>query len=306
MIKTTIIIGSSDDDLHIAANNKLLLINPQWSYICEEKPLKYGFSLGTPYILIRMLKIIENQNKWYYELKLDEKSTVYALTSANNNIASETESVMIDRFRSLLKSGDRTFFEALFFHLISGIMKSDALRKITIWGIMPSSGITLNKDMLEIKERCRYLTNGRNQKPLLLRHTPVEKSRHTNPRDRLNIGAKKHLESIQINPEYRGKIVGKTVCILDDYVTNGCSFEAVRNLLMAAGAEKVYFVALGRFRKGALGVYQKEEYYIEGNIYGNNYLSTRTSIDSEFGRNGNYNHEAREEVENIYEILKSD
>ncbi|OJG83688.1 hypothetical protein RV14_GL000922 [Enterococcus ratti] len=303
LLKTTIIVGSSDTDLYLAANNKLLLINPSWSYIQEEKAKKYGFSLDTPSTLIKMLKIIENQNSWYYELDLDDKSTVYALTAANNKDAQENESVMINRFRNLLKSGDRTYFEALFFHLISGIMKSDELRQISIWGIMPSSGLALNEDMLEIKERCRYLTNVKNKNPLLTRHTAVEKSRTTEHGRRLEIGAKKHLDSIKLNPVYKGKLEGKTVCILDDYLTNGSSFEAVRNLLMKAGAEKVYFVAFGRFKRGLLGIYQKENYYIERDVYSDNYVALLSSKDSEFGCNGVYNEDARTEVDNIYKIL---
>lgn len=306
LLKTTVVIGSSDDDLHLAANFKLLLINPGWSYIKEEKPIKYGLTIDNPEMILQMVDIIANQQHWFFYLPIDEKTDLYALTSANNNSATEEEGIIIDGFRNLLKNGNRhNYFEALFFHFISGIMKSDDLRKIDIWGIMPSSSTTLNPDVLEIKERCRYLTGKRSTEPLFIRHTQVQKSHRTPYDERMCIGASKHLGSININPYYRTKLHGKTVCILDDYVTNGASFEALRNLLLKAGVAKIIFVAIGRFKRGAMGIYQKEDYTISGDIFSPNYTYELTSRDPYFGDSAKYDSESKGEVKNIYDILNN-
>lgn len=305
LLKTTIVIGSSDEDLHLATNFKLLLINPGWSYIQDSKPLKYGLTLDSPKKAIQMLAIIENQQNWYFKLEIDEMTDLYALTSANNNSATNEESLVIDGFREFLKHGDRNYYEALFFHFISGVMKSDDLRNIQLWAIMPSSGSTLNSDMIELKERCRYLTGRYHTEPLFIRHTPVKKSHNTRFNERLLVGASKHLDSININPFYKGKLKGKTVCILDDYVTNGISFESLKNLLIAAGVEKIIFVAVGRFRKAPYGIYQKENYTISGDIFSPNYTYELTFKDSSYGDNATYYLESKTEVENIYNILNS-
>ena len=191
----------------------------------------------------------------------------------------------------------------MLFRSISGVMKSDDLRKIDIWGIMPSSGSTLNEDMLEIKERCRYLTGKRVREPLFIRHTVVPKSHYTSHDERMRIGSSKHLDSININPYYRGKLSGKTVCILDDYVTNGPSFEALRNLLLKAGVARVIFVAIGRFRRGSEGVYQKEDYQILGDVFSSNYTYELISKDPYFGMRAKYDLASKHEVENIHGIL---
>lgn len=302
-LKTTIVIGANDNDLFLATTYKLLYLYPVWDSKEQEKAIKYGFHIDNFNKLFECIKIIENQTKFYYTLEIDEKTTLYALTSANDNIATQNESQMIAKFKKVLKEGDRTDFQALFFHMISSIMKSDNLRKIDIWGIMPSSSTRLNDDMLEIKDRCRYLTNRRMKKDVFIRHTAVTKSHQTSYEIRRNVGAKKHLDSIMINPELKGRLKGKTVCILDDYVTNGISFEALRNLLLNEGVEKIYFFAFGRFKRGQMGIYQKEDYIISGDAYTKNYTYELVSVDKNFGDHGVYDHSAREEVDNIKNIL---
>lgn len=303
LLRTTIVVGSIDYDLFLATQFKLLFIQPQWTEKKEDKASYYGFHVKSIDDLDKYIKILDNQTEFYYKLKIDEKATLYALTSANTYGVDLDESQMIDKFRSVLKEGNRSEFEALFLHLISSVMKDEDLRKIDIWGVMPSSDCELNSDMVEIKERCRYLTAKRMKEAIFIRHTGVNKSHFTSPDERLRIGASKHLESIMINPYYRTRLKGKTVCILDDYITNGISFEALRNLLIAAGVEKIYFFAFGRFKKGPLGVYQKEDYRIEGDIFSDTYRFQLESRDSNFGDNGILNDKAKIEVRNIKKIL---
>ena len=119
----------------------------------------------------------------------------------------------------------------------------------------------------------------------------------------MRIGSSKHLDSININPYYRGKLSGKTVCILDDYVTNWPSFEALRNLLLKAGVARVIFVAIGRFRRGSEGVYQKEDYQILGDVFSSNYTYELISKDPYFCMRAKYDLASKHEVENIHGIL---
>lgn len=131
-----IIVGSSDEDLHLAASNKILLINPGWSEKQDEKPQKYAVTLFNPYSLLIAIKLIENQNTWYFQMQVDEKTSILALTSANtlNYHVGKSEKEVLEGFNDSLKSGDRKWFNTLFFHLISGVMKDQILRETDIWG----------------------------------------------------------------------------------------------------------------------------------------------------------------------------
>lgn len=303
--KDYILVGSSDDDLILAANKRMLIINPGWSVKQDEKPARYGITLNTPFQLLEAIRLIANQNNWYFKLEVPDGTQVLALTSANtmNHDVNTSEREVLDGFKDLLKSGDRKYFNSLYFHLISGVMKNPELRDVEVWGTFPTSSSTkVNEELEELKERCRYLTGRRMTEPLFKRHTTVSKSRGTDEDERLSIGCKKHFDSIVLNNYYKQKnrIRGKVVCVLDDYLTNGISFETARNLLLSAGAKKVILVGLGRYRKGAQGRYQHEVYNLNGNITspGYNYeLISRQNL------LGGYNPQARDEVRRIYEIL---
>jgi hypothetical protein len=250
---------------------------------------------------LKLLDSLIIKTDGYYELEVDENTTVLALTSANtfNRNVGQTEKEILEGFEALLKSGDRKYFNTLYFHLISGIMKSQELRNVDIWGTFTTSSGNLNEELEELKERCRYLTNKRMNEPLFIRHTAVGKSRET-LETRLSEGCKKHFDSIVLNPFYSRRVKGKVVCVIDDYTTNGISFEAARNLLFNAGASKVILIALGTYKKGTNGIIQHEVYDFSGNITepGYNYtLKTRENL------NGEYDAHARDEVRRIYEIL---
>lgn len=298
--KNIIFIGSSDEDLYLTAPKKVLIINPGWSVKKGGLPAKYSITLESPLQLLEAIKIIANQNKWYFELDIDENTKLLALTSANTYNKDTTEVEILEGFQRLLKSGDRKYFNTLYFHLISGVMKNDLLREVGLWGNFPSSTGKMNEEIEELKERCRYLTGLKMKEPLFIRHTTVPKSHHTDHHTRLSEGCTKHFDSIHLNPYYSKRIKGKVVCVIDDYTTNGISFETARNLLFNAGAKKVILLALGRYKKGREGIYQYENYEFKGDITTNKYGYKLLSREYIYG---NYDDSAREEVKRIYEIL---
>lgn len=296
-----ILVGSSNDDLYLASNKRILIINPGWSVIQEEKPARYGITLQKPEQLFEAIRIIDNQNRWYFKLEVDPKTTVLALTSANTYNRDTTEREVLEGFEKLLKSGDRSYFNTLYFHLISGVMKSAELRNVDRWGTFPTSSGETNQEVEELKERCRYLTGKKMNDPIFIRHTRVDKSRHTPYETRISEGCVKHFDSIVLNPYYAKRIKGKTVCVIDDYMTNGISFETARNLLIKAGASRIILVALGRYKRGQNGVYQHEVYNLNGDITEPGYQYSRKLKENLIGE---YDDRAREEVRKIYEILK--
>lgn len=295
-----ILVGSSDDDLILAANKKMLIINPGWSVIQETKPARYGITLERPEQLFEAIRLIDNQNRWYFQLEVDQTTNVLALTSANTFNRDETEVTILKGFERLLKSGDRRYFNTLYFHLISGVMKSNELKKVDIWGIFPSSSGEINNELEELKERCRYLTGKQRSQPLFIRHTIVNKSRNTDRQVRLEQGCTKHFDSIKLNPYYSKKIKGNVVCVIDDYITNGISFETARNLLLKAGASKIILIALGRYKRGVNGIYQYENYNLIGDISETDYQYKFKKRDRLIGE---YDEGAREEINRMYEIL---
>lgn len=296
-----VVIGNKDKDFEMAVNYKILYLVPTWCKEVCSKSLKYGIPINNLEQLKHLIRTIENQNSWYYEEELPDGTKVYSLISAMTMLRDVTseEKELVSGFEDFLKRGKVDYYEILYYHFLASISNKQEFRDINYWGIAPSSGVNLNADMLNFKDRARYMMKSKSSKAndnLIYRHTAVDKS-HTKSSDvREKIGAELHFDSIHLSPNYNLK--GKNICIFDDYLTHGNTFEAIRNLLRKAGANKIIFVSLGRFRKPH---YIYQHYEITGNVYtpgGFNYkLSNREYIPYRCNNN------ARGEVRNLHEIF---
>ncbi|GAE36468.1 phosphoribosyltransferase [Halalkalibacter akibai] len=297
-----ILVGSNEDDMRMAASTKTVLLTPKWSDVKDPGPIKYGLGIPTPKTLYKVIQIIKNQKVWFYHLDLNDRSTVYSLTSANSRgDISKSEREIVDGFRDSLKKGNRKYFKVLQLHFLASLIHNPMFKEVDIWSVMPSSSTDINEDLWALKERARILMGKRLVNPLFIRHTEIKKSHHyTNITDRLYCD--RHFQSIKINPEYRNKIKGKVICVLDDYLTNGTSFESIRTLLIKAGAKKIILVSLGRFRRGSGIEYYKQDYNIAGDVFTQNYSY---ELIEEIDISGEYNPQARNEIENLYSLIYS-
>lgn len=265
-----IIIGTSDQDMYLASNNKIPLINPLWEHTTDGIK-KYGMPINSIKKLQKYLTIYESSTTWFEKIEVDNKSTVFSLMSAKTMPSVSryrtNELELVNGFHDLLKNGDNSkpYIDILYYYLSAIIAKQKDLRQITDWAIFPSSGLTLNSEMLKLKERLRYLMNGKKNFPLLIRNTVVTKSHAMDYTARLHCD--RHFNSINLSPDYQGKLNGRVVCLLDDYLTNGTSFETARNLLLHENVSHIYFIALGSFEK----TYIKQDYELSGDLYTPNY-----------------------------------
>jgi hypothetical protein len=309
-----VVIGVKDQDFYLANHNKLLQIVPTWyKSNIDARSLKYGITINNFEQLYAFCETIYNQNYWYSSNKLDDSTYIFSLSDARSKRCSQSaeEKEVIEIFHDILKNGELNFYTIFYYHFLSSISNNQALfNDINIWGIFPSSSGGLNKEMYDFKEQVRYFMNGREPQKtnevywkypnILIRHTPTTKSHHDKDYERIEYGATKHLNTIHLNPYYDlKKLRGKNVCIFDDYLTHGNSFECARNLLKAAGVNKIIFVTLGTFNKN----YQFQNYQLSGNIFSPNYnykLINRFIIDKNSFK---INKQAKNEVENLHHIF---
>jgi hypothetical protein len=299
---TFILVGSNDDDLRIASSTKSVLLTPEWAEKQDKLPQKYGLRIPTPKALYKVIQIIKNQKVWFFELDVDENTKVYSLTSANSKgDIGKPEKEIVDGFRNFLKKGNKKYYKVLQLHFLASLIHNPIFKEVNIWSIMPSSGTDINEDLWALKERARILMGKKLASPLFIRHTAIRKSHSfENNEDRLY--SKRHFPSIKINPSYHKNLKGTVVCIIDDYLNNGTSFETLRNLLYYAGVKKVIFVSLGKFRRSWGIEYYKQDYKLAGNVFSSNYSF---QLENESEIKGVYNQEAREEIKTLSKILYS-
>ena len=142
--------------------------------------------------------------------------------------------------------------------------------------------------------------NGRKPEPLFIRHTATKKSRHDSREFRqTNEYCLKHFRSIRVNDKYKGKLKGRVVCVFDDYLTHGNTFEAIRNLLIKCGVKKIIFVSIGKFKRYGESQYIQKSFSIEGDVYSGNYT---VEFNNAACHEVEFDHAARRSLENLGEL----
>lgn len=308
-----IIIGGKDVDFQLAVNSQLLFIVPTWISF-EKKSIYYGIHVDTPAQLYKLIQILNNQQNWYAQLEIEPNITVLSLMDGRYKYHAKTknEKEMIEHFEKLLKQGsNHNYYDVLLYHFLAGITNTNLFNDIELFGMIPSSDCSLNKDIFSFMTQVRYIKKKRLPKNnmqddnLIQRVKPKLKAHTlTNQSARTDMGATYEFDTIRINPEFKTKIEDLknkqrlNICIFDDYMTHGNTFNAVRNLLKSLGANKIIFVSLGNFSHP----FQKKDYIINGDVYklGYTYKLVKSTQ-----QNLTYNYAAKNEINKLYNIFNS-
>ena len=219
----------------------------------EKKAEKYGIHVYNVEQLRKFIQTLNNQNVWYSRLEIDEKTTAYSLVDARYGkyADSEEEKQMVLNFQRLLKDRQSlNYRRILLYHFLAGMTSNMEFDDIELFGMLPSSDCNVNEYVFDFMTQVRLLKGKKLPKRykkdipedttnLLIRHT-CKNQNHNGGRERqvrINLGAKDEFQTLIVNPDYKKRIEtlkkeGRfNVCIFDDYMTHGNSFNAVRNLL---------------------------------------------------------------------------
>ena len=307
-----LIVSGKDIDLHMAVYFKVLLIVPLW-IPHENKAEYYGITVDLPNQLFQFIQVLNNHNTWYSTCLIDDHSTALSLMDARYKKYAWTtnEQEVMHNFEHLLKQGrSRSYYKILLYHFLSGMTNTDLFDDIELFGMIPSSDCTLNADIHDFVQQVRYIKGKRlphNKMQcdnLLIRKFSKEKAHETASSIRMQSGPEVEFSSLCLNSEFADKICqlrdeGRfNVCIFDDYMTFGNSFNAVRNLLNHLGANKIVFVSLGNFGRA----FERWDYDIQGNVFNTGYdfrLVSKMQIQPE------YNYKAKAEVAALYNIYNT-
>lgn len=310
-----VFIGNKEVDFRLAVNTKSLFIVPTW-IPNEDKAAYYGVCVDTPTQLYKFILTLNNNNNWYSQLQIDDRSTCISLMDARTYAGSPSlsEKQMLVNFQNLLKNGEsRNYYEILMYHFLANMTSTSLFDDIELFGIIPSSNCFVNADLFRFMEQVRYIKNKRlpqsvygqpsEEQNLLIRHTPKQQMHGGSQVGRDSIGGKREFDSLCINPAFESKIKNLkreqkfNVVIFDDYMDYGNGFNAIRCLLESIGANKIIFVSMGIFRKQ----FQKKDYIISGNVYGAGYSYTLES--QQVLTNYVVNDSAKMEVDHLYDIF---
>jgi hypothetical protein len=243
-----VVLGYGESDVPMYANSQSILIRCDWRTDMHPKIKKYGIACKTPQQLPRILKLLDEEHPWYFTHKHSIYDTYCFSNAATMKGNDEDLKALAGKLQSCLKTGNPAMRDDFIATLLSSLYATDEFKDVDIWTYFPSSrsknvGDEIIADFAEIARTTfnrRSLAN-----PLIIRHTPTAARHSISQTDREN--PESQMKTIHLHPDYRSKIEGKTVAVLDDYMNHGVSFSVSAALLRAAGAAKIIAVAVGKF-----------------------------------------------------------
>jgi hypothetical protein len=240
-----IVLGASNADLFMAANSQTLLARCNWVHL-EDRIRNYGLPVREPKGISKLIEFLRDRDPWYFHWQASD-TEVFSLTNAGTIGELDAGIVRLNvKLKGCLKEGKIQNRKEFIAHLLSSLYATDTVRSIDVWGWYPSSvaGNENNEVMREFCTLARTMFGRRTKGPLFVRHKTAS-ARHRQKGDRTD--PSEQIQTVHINPAYKGLIEGKTIGVLDDYLTHGLSFGVASSLLFKAGAKKVVGITMGKF-----------------------------------------------------------
>ena len=162
---------------------------------------------------------------------------------------------------------------------LTAIAHDPEFKDVQDWAVAPSSSTNPPQIMEELKERVRCMMYGRKPEAIFLRHKATKKSQFESKdlRQRKDY-CQKHFKSILISKKYNKKLKNRVVCVFDDYLTQGNTFETLRNLLVKCKVKKIIFVSIGKFMRNNENKYRQQSFSISGDVSTEHYTAEFESV----------------------------
>lgn len=242
----TILLGAGATDMQAGVNNRLLLVKPAW----YDDQLEYGFRVSSIGRLARFCEVFALREHPIFWLINDESLRVLSMGPFSTRIQEFAEFGADARSVAKDNSGDPRFW---FLLIVSSLYFSGVTHLADYICPFPghdpnslgSTRALLDQVMSRFGKcfRTLYLPD------LIVRHTKSQKSQWLSAADRTFVN---HLNTIHLNhyPRSYGnseprksplKLKGKTVLVVDDFLTHGRSLDTARAYLNAAGADVILF-----------------------------------------------------------------
>lgn len=244
-----VVLGATDDDVQMAKNGGGVLLPAGWA--AEPKVASWGIAVANPTELTDAMALIGAwPGSWYFE-GTGARYAVRSLSDVSGKGVDATQEAFAKKVVNTIKGGGPRLQALLVVAARSLLMSGTAGQDNLMWGVYPSSS-SANADaetLSDFGHRLRTVASkvqlAKRGEPLFIRHSPSAKRSSGGGGDRTDPAGQ--VETIHLNPAYRGKVKGRNVVVLDDCTTYGVSFGVAAGFLRAAGAKSISCVALGKF-----------------------------------------------------------
>lgn len=245
----TIVLAGCMEDIQMAKNGNAVVIAAGWTE--EEYVNSIGIRVDNSQELQEVFKLTSQWNgQWWYSGECEFYS-VNSLADLSQYGQDQGQVVFAGKLKNTVKLGGSKLNSLLVVTARSLLMNDVLKDSKLVWGVYPSSNSTNddNEVLSDFTHRLRTTTSrvrfAKKDSPLFVRHTASAKRSAGGSGDRTD--PTEQIQTIHLNPEYKGKLGGKHVIVVDDCTTYGVSFGVASAFLKKAGAAKVTGIALGKF-----------------------------------------------------------
>ncbi len=245
-----VVLATKLDDVQMGKNGRALLVAGSWA--TDSRVASLGIQVANVEELQEILNLTAGwSGQWWFNSQ-GQKYRVKALSDLSGYGKSVNQQAFAQRLTTIVKNGGSRLNTLLALTARSLLIDGTDQVKDLIWGTYPSSS-SANDDsdvLCDFTHRLRTTVSrvkyAKRDVPLFIRHTPsVKRSRAGATVDRTD--PRGQIVSLHLNPEYRKKISGRHVIVVDDCTTYGVSFGVAAAFLNKAGAASVTGIALGKF-----------------------------------------------------------
>jgi hypothetical protein len=247
-------LGDTDHDMWTAVNSHILYLNAAWS----NPTFQYGIQVSSPAMLAPLLEnFFTKEALWYWTL--DTIDRLGRQVQAKTMIDGAGAGVLSIRYGLLgwtkfdSDSNVGAFKLGSFFmlHLLGSIYLDGLYESADWWTTYPGSTGKTNAVMDEFITIAAKLFRDKFKPGLLARHSPAVDSGQARVKHQ-GVTFMNQVNTVCLNddPNIAEQIRGKSIVVIDDFVTEGYSSECARNLLLKAGAASVTTVAIGKYGSG--------------------------------------------------------
>lgn len=244
-----VVLAADQNDVQMAKNGGAVVVAAGWA--ADLRTNGYGISVASPAELVEVLGLVGSWPGDWYFVGDEPWYRIVSLSNVSGKYVGPAQEDFAAKVVGTIKGGGSRLQALLVVTARSLLTGGVAGRENLMWGFYPSASST-NADgetladfahrLRTVASRVRLAERGT---PLLIRHTASPKRSRGGVGDRSDPSSQ--LETLHLNPAYRGKVKGRNVVLLDDCTTYGVSFGVSAALLRAAGAASVTCVALGKF-----------------------------------------------------------
>jgi hypothetical protein len=248
-------VGDSRQDMITASHSNVVYIHAAWT----GTPSPYGFQAPTPgWVAAVVTHIFRKRHPWGWTLNHPATGgrTIRQLALVDVNAvkqaAIQNDLLAMFKERREPQVGLMPLREFVTLHLTASIYADSLQDQTDTWGTMPShDGRRVNRMGPRLDIVAKLFRDNYNGE-LFIRHRVAQHSSDARSQGGISGAITNQIETLHLNPAVTQRIAGRTILLIDDFLTKGVSTGVGRLLLRLGGAHDVLVVASVKYGSSSI------------------------------------------------------